>query len=175
MALNRIVTVTATGIVVDPTTGNPYFLLPQDGSDFFLGIGGTYSGLTLQIQGSRGNAYYDLAAYTTDNVGPLATPLSPADNAEIAYIGDCRAFTQLQVTVLGFTTLTALTLEVLAGSFFPPRAGQLSAGTGTQVVQELRNILAVLQGYYGYANAQILQTPPALVGSGVGQSFPGGN
>lgn len=172
MPLGRTISVTTSGVVSDPQTGAAYFVLPPDGTDFFLGVGGTYSGLTLQVQGGRGGNFYDIATYTTDDVGPLATPLSPADNAEIAYTGDCRKFTQLQITILSVGSISTLTLEVMAGSFFPPRTGASLSGGNAQIIYELRALRSTLTSWLGTGSGPLLNLQNELLGSGVGKSFP---
>ncbi len=164
-------TVTAAGVVLDPRGAGQsnFFELGGDDSDFFLGISGAYTNLTLTISGSRtGAVYYDVASYTTDNVGPLVGPLSPGDGTSVAYIADVRAFTRVQVVIL---TLTGtLTLEVLKAGFFTSR-GSAGDGVALQSLLALRNIQSILSGWLGFAAGQLPKLPPAMTGTGVGGTF----
>lgn len=168
-----IQTVIVTGLVtLDVARGLGSLPLLAGESDLFLGLSGNYTGLTLQVQGSRtGNTWYDIAAYTTDDVGPLASPLSPADGASIAYKGDVRAFTKIQVNVLSIGS-GSVSVEVLTGSFFPQRVGASLSGAIAQLVYETRAMRSVLSGWLGFPQSQLPNLPGAAVGTGVGGSFP---
>lgn len=168
--------VTATGVVSDPVSGNPYFAPAPGDSDLFVGISDppgamTFSGLTLQIQGSRNaSTWYDIGTYTTDDIGPLATPLSPPGAQNTAYKGDISAFAFIQITVLALNG--GIQLEVLTGNFFPKR-GQ--PNNSAQVIAELRYLNSLLGGWLGLPQGQLPALNAPMVGTNVGGVFPTGN
>ena len=180
MGARLITGIMTTGPVFDnKNPANNYFATSLNDPAVFLGWSGVFTGLTWQLQGARtiGGPYYDVATYTTDAVGPLTTPVSVPDGVATAFIGDIRAFSAFQVTVLSFNSVGPLgiTLEVLSENFFPPSGALLSAGPSVQGISELRAILSVLQGWLGYPNTQILRNPQQITGTGPGGSYPGGN
>lgn len=168
-------TVSATGILTDPGSSNPYFVLGEPDDYVFIGLnppatGTAYTSLTLQIQGTRtGSAWYDVATYTTDMAGPLAGPLAPTDGSSVAYIGDVRAFNQVRINIL---TITGSALvEVLTGNFFPLGS---QPNNSAQVVYCLRYLAAILSGWLGPPNGPLPALPPAVIGTQPGGSFTGG-
>ena len=166
-------TISATGFAdLDPVTNGTVLNLGPGDSDLFVGISGTYSGLTLRIEGSRsGNAWYDIASYTSDDIGPLATPLSPADSSSIAYKGDVRTWTQVRLNVLSLAS-GSFTLEVMSGSFFPQRAGASLSGALAQLIYEMRAVRATLASWIGLPGGPLPNLQNEVLGSGVGKSFP---
>jgi hypothetical protein len=172
MASQTIGPISVTGTVADAVTGKPYIVPTPGDTDLFLGLSGNFTGLTLQIQGSRGGSiWYDIAAYTTDDAGPFAAPLAPTDQTNIAYKGDIRTWTQFRIVILTISS-PSVTLEVQTGSFFPQRPGASMAGSLAILIAEARAIRSSIVGWLGYPTSQFIALPPADKGSGIGGTFP---
>jgi len=173
MAAVPVQTVSATGLLdLDPGSGGTTLAVLPGDTDIFVGFSGTYSGLTFQLLGSRtGEQWYDIATYTTDDIGPLAGPVAPADNAAVAYRADIRAFKYVQINIASLTSGQP-TVEVMTGSFFPQRAGSSLSGALAQLIYEIRALRATLAGWLGLPAGPLTNLPNDSLGSGVGKSFP---
>ena len=165
--------ITAVGVVdLDlGSSGTTLTMSPTD-TDLFIGVSGTYSGLTFKVEGSRsGSVFYDIATYTSDDIGPLAAPVSPSDNSSVAYKGDVRAFTQLKITVLSLSSGT-VSMEVMTGGFFPQRSGALLSGALAQLIYEMRATRGVLSSWLGGPSGPLFNIPSNEIGTSVGGSYP---
>ncbi len=164
--------VTAPGLVAT-NRGSTFFSLKPDEPSFFVGVSGPYTGLTFQVSGSRNKvAWYDVATFTSDNIGPLTGPVAPADGSSTAYMGDCRAFVFLQINVL--TIQGSANFEVLFGGFFFGSGGGAQQSGGAAAVQtltELRALRSVISAWLGFPAAQLIPVPPGAIGSGLGGGF----
>lgn len=171
------ITVSGTGAVGDPKNlANAFFQVSDQDTDLFVGWSGTFSGLTFQVQGARTagtGPYYDIGTFTTDGVGPLASPVSVLDNTATAYQGDIRVFNFFQISVLSLASGTP-NLELIFGGFFPQRGSLSTNGLLSQLIYELRYQNSIFAGWLGYPSAQLIAAPPNIIGTGPGGAFPNG-